>query len=465
MDSNNNSINKITFMNICSTILLQGITFFTAPVFTRILGAEQYGKYSVFSSWSVIFSCIMGFGVGSTLATGKYQFRELYYEFRSSILLLGTVLCMGISLLGVLFIKPLSILLGYSPWIIILLFASAFSHFIIGFAQGVYIYEKEAGKNFILSIMLSICSVVLSIVLILKFPDNHKFMGRVFGSLVSYIVAAGIVWCTIYLKKPIGIKKEYCQFALIVGLPTVFHTLAHNILTQSDRVMMWYMGISDTEIGIYSIYYTFSGVMSTILHALNTSWCPFYYDDVDTKNWKVLNKKCKHYIELFTIITFGFLLLSREVGYILAGKEFWSGIDSIPIIVLSVYFTFMYQFPVNFEFFHKKTKIIAIGTLGAAMVNIFLNWAMIPQWGMYGAAIATALSYGVLFIFHYQIAAHMKEQAYHLKLTIFIPGVIVIGIGMALFYILANKWYIRWLLGALLGSYELWKIIKRKTIF
>ena len=46
------NINKITIMNICSTILLQGIAFFSAPIFTRLLGAEQYGYYSIFSSWS-----------------------------------------------------------------------------------------------------------------------------------------------------------------------------------------------------------------------------------------------------------------------------------------------------------------------------------------------------------------------------------------------------------------------------
>ena len=37
--------------------------------------------------------------------------------------------------------------------------------------------------------------------------------------------------------------------------------------------------------------------------------------------------------------------------------------------------------------------------------------------------------------------------------------------GAVLFYVLENQWYIRWPLGALLGAFELYRIIKRKSVF
>ena len=149
----------------------------------------------------------------------------------------------------------------------------------------------------------------------------------------------------------------------------------------------------------------------------------------------------------------------------LGGSEYWSGISVIPILVLGVYFTFMYQFPVNFEFFHKKTQIIAMGTLLAAVVNIILNTVFIPIWGMYGAAVATAISYGILFILHFFIVTHMKECSYHLKVVKFIPGLLSVLVGILLFYILCDYWYFRWGIGLLLGCYELWRILKRKRVF
>ena len=148
----------------------------------------------------------------------------------------------------------------------------------------------------------------------------------------------------------------------------------------------------------------------------------------------------------------------------MADQSYWSGINIIPILVFAVYFTFMYQFPVNFEFFHKKTNIVAIGTVSAAILNIILNSIMIPSWGMYGAAIATSVSYGGLFIMHYVIVTHLKKYSYHLNVKIFLPSLIIVCFFAVIFYCLKNHWYIRWGGGIALGIFEIYRIYKRKTI-
>lgn len=459
------SANKIVTLNILSTILLQGIAFFTVPIFTRMLGADQYGAYSVFISWVGILTSLMGLGVPSTLATGRYEFKDSYYEFRSSILLFSTLISLIILTVGSIFIHPISKWLGYSELLVILVYLASFSNCIIGFIQNACTYEKRADINLVISIFLSLSSPGLSIYLIHCFKDSEKFMGRVYGTVIPYGIVAIVLWIIFFSKKPTGLHLSYCRFGLTVGLPVIFHSLAQNILSQSDRVMMQRMGIERSEIGIYSLFYTLSSVLSIVLNALNTSWCPFYYDDLDTGSDDRLKRKCKNYVELFTILTCGFLMLSREVSYILADDSYRTGIDIIPMIAISVYFTFMYQFPVNFEFFHKKTNVIALGTIGAAMVNFLLNYIMIPLWGMYGAALATALAYGALFLLHYWIVTHKLPVKFHLNAITFLPGLITVSIGIVIFYMLAEAWYIRWGVGVLLGVYELIKIFERKTIF
>lgn len=459
------SVNKTTVLNICSTVLLQGISLFTIPVFTKILGADQYGAYSVFNSWVSILTCVMGAGVGSSLGTGWYEFKDKYYSFRSSILLLGTVISAIIMVMIGIFIKPLSVYFGYSYGLIFILLISALGHFVVSFVQGACIYEKKAELNFAVSTILSLSTVALSLILIPRFDAESRFLGRVYGTAIPYTIAAMIMWVLIFIKKPSGLHKNYCRYGLRIGVPIIFHMLSQNILSQSDRVMMQKFNISNSEIGIYSLFYTLVAVTSTILSALNNSWCPFYYDDLDSKDWKKLKHKCRNFIELFTVLIVGFLLLSREVSYLLADSEYWEGINVIPILAVSVFFTFMYQFPVNFEFFYRKTQIIAIGTVGAAIINIILNAIMIPGWGMYGAAMATMLSYGILFIAHYIIVTHMKEEKYHLKAVEFMPAIVIICITTVLFYWLKEYWLLRWLLGIAIGIYELRKMIKRKTVF
>lgn len=454
--------NQTILLNIFSTAILQGITFLTMPIFTRLLGTSQYGIFSLFNSWVAILICVMGFNIYSSIGPGFFEFKNKYLEFRNSNLICTTLISIIQVVLIIIFSKKISDLISLNQVLVILIGITAFGHYLILFCQCSFIYEKKPLNNFIISVVCSILSVAISLALIFLVDYEQRYLARVLGISISYSIIALFVCVYLFKEKPIGIRKKYCEFGMKVGIPIIFHSLSLNILNQSDRVMLQMYGRDASYIGIYSLFYTFCSALSIILSALNNSWCPFYYDDVNEKKWKILNKKTKNYIELFTALGIGFLLLSREVSYLMADKSFWNGINTIPILVITVYFTFMYQFPVNYEFFHKKTNIIAIGTVMAGIFNIVLNSIMIPRWGMYGAAIATALSYCALFLVHYFI---VKRMNYHLKITVFLPGLVAMLIGCGMFYILSPWWYIRWALGIMLGIYELYKIYKRKSIF
>ncbi len=456
------SSNQTILLNIFSTAILQGITFLTMPIFTRLLGTSQYGIFSLFNSWVAILICVIGFNIYSSIGPGLFEFKDKYLEFRNSNLICTTIIGIIQVVLIIIFSKVLSNLISLNQLLVILIGITAFGHYLILFCQCAFIYEKKPFNNFIVSIVCSILSVIISLILIFMVDYEQRYLARTLGIAFSYMIIAIFAWIYLFKERPVGLRKRYCEFGMKVGMPIIFHSLSLNILNQSDRVMMQMFGEDTSYIGIYSLFYTFCSALSIILSALNNSWCPFYYDDVSAKKWETLNIKSKNYIELFTILGLGFLLLSREVSYIMADSSYWSGINIIPILVITVYFTFMYQFPVNYEFFYKKTNIIAIGTAGAGVLNIILNAIMIPRWGMYGAAIATALSYGILFLVHYFI---VKNMNYHLNIKIFLPGLVAILIGSVMFYILSPWWYIRWFLGIMLGIYELYKIYKRKSIF
>ena len=46
----------------------------------------------------------------------------------------------------------------------------------------------------------------------------------------------------------------------------------------------------------------------------------------------------------------------------------------------------------------KKTKMVMTSTVVGSIVNIILNYLLIPLTGIYGAAIATAISYVVIYL-------------------------------------------------------------------
>ena len=461
----NESINKTTAYNIISSFLVQGITFLTIPVFTRILGTEQYGIYAVISSWVIMFSGVLDLGVGATTGIGRYHFPNEYCQYRTNVLKL--ILLLGISVASILFLisRLLTFVFDFSPTIMILILVMSLGRSLVVFMQLCLIYEKRPKENLILSLAVAVASTGLALLGVFLSKTEDRYIWKIGGETIGYLLAALVVVSIILVKHNAKLDKKYVKFAISIGFPFVFHEIARNVLNQSDRVMLRILGRTDAEIGIYSLYFSLAAILNVVLLALNSSWCPFFYDDLSEKRKNELLNKTKNYMELFSILTIGFLLVAREVRYVMADNRFSSGSELIPVFVVAIHFTFVYMFYVNMASFYKKTKAIAIGTMMAAIVNIILNYFLIPPYGIYGAAIATSISYGTLALFHYLNARFVLRIEMYFKLSMFIPGFLFLGAGVSMFFLLADYPVVRWILSGLLGVFELIRCIKRKTIF
>ena len=433
------SVNKQVFFNILASAIISGIGFLTTPIFTRVLGTVQYGKYGVFYSWVTIVTCLMGLQTQTCISTGYYDFKDDYYRFRSGILVIGSILS-GI-LIAILMIlsAPLSEWLGYSFMTFVMLLLSAFFHYIIDFARLSFIYEKKASLNFIISTSLAIITVALSLILLKAFKEDDLYLSRVYGVTIPYCVIGLTIFFIIYFKLPSVPKKEYWKYSLLIGTPMVFHALSGKVLGQADLIMLEKMGSYSESVGLYSFYHTYTSILTVILTALNTSWLPFFFDDLNLKQMDSLKRKTKNYLELFTLICAVYILLSREVSYIFADSSYSYGMDLIPVFVLAIYFTFIYQFSVNYEIFRKKTSIIAIGTFVAAVINVILNALLIPTFEMFGAAIATTLSFMGLFMSHYFIAKKLQDGESYVSIIDFSKWFVLIILVSTLFYLLKDE--------------------------
>ena len=458
--------NSQTFFNFLSTVISSGVAFLTMPIFTRLLGAEQYGLYAIYHAWLTILICFMGLSVNSGLGTGYYKFKERYLDFRSSTQLEGTFfgLLMIIILLACYpIIQPV---FGYSWFLFIILLLHTFATFITNFSGSAWVFEKHAAKNMVVAIVLLTSTSLLSIVLLLKWNfETPLFYARALGAALPHILLAIIVWILLFHEHPGKINKEYWRYSFFFGIPMVFHLLSHQVLGQSDRLMMQWMHVDGSQIGIYSFFYTFVAILTTILNALNTSWCPFLYDDLSKKEYQKINKRIVHYVQIFTIMCVGFLLVSREVMKFFANSEYWSGAPLVPILVTSVYCTFFYQFGVNYEFFNSKPRYVAIGTIIAAACNIVLNYIMIPVWGMYGAAFATLCSYLILALIHTLVVKTWRLTRYPLTYKPVLIGLVLVVLGCFAYEFMEEMVLIRWIMAVIIGLFLIWSIYKRKTIF
>lgn len=463
------SMNKITLYNILSTVVLQGISLFTSPLFSRLLGPTNYGIVSIYNTWVSLISITFGLQTQSTIAIARSEFsKDEQEKYQSSILSLSILSYFIFSVLVIILIVPLSSIMQVEQAMIVLMLLHGFGQFCINFANLKFTYEFKANLNFYMSLIVSISSIVLSLILISMLSEDSNYWGRILGNCFVYFSFGLIIACCIQSKGKMFYSHVYWSFCLPLAIPIIFHNLSGLILNQSDRVMLQQLG-SLSNVGIYSLAYSFGSVISTIWNALNNSWVPFYYEFTNKKKKNDITAHTKNYCEVFTVICIGFMLLTPEVYKIFASKEYWNGVRLIPIFVVGFYFIFLYSFPVNYEFYCKKTKVIAIGTTFSAVLNIILNFVLIQKDGIYGAAFATLISYALQYFFHL-ISVRVIEKKQSVKYpygknAFLIPTLIVCICSIVCYSIDGTFIYARWIIGGVLGCVELYRLLKRKAVF
>lgn len=459
------NVNIVAFFNILGPIILNGINFFTIPIFTRILGTDNYGLYTIYSTWVSTFTILISLQVMGTVGVANVRMPEKEIKsYYSSILTLVWISFAFWLILALIGMPVFSELLGISSEMVILMLFHSLGMAFINFATMRYTYEKKSHFTFSISVMVAVVGAILSIILIKSNFGEILYYGRAYGAATPYIVM-GVVLALVYMKQgKVLYAKQYWKFCLPICLPVVFHALSQIILAQADKVMLQNM-MDDSTVGIYSFTYTFAHVMNIIYNAFNNTWVPFYYDDVKENKIESIHRRSKNYIIVFTALSMGFMLLAPDVIKLFAGKDFWSGISLVPIFVVANYMMFLYSFPVNYEFYHKKTIHIAIGTGGAAIINCILNYLLIPVMGMAGAAYATLIAYVLLWIFHHMISKYVIKENYHYRIKQFLPGLIVVVLTAILVMFIESNVLIRWTLAIIVGVVLLRHFVKTKAIF
>ena len=460
------SQNKVAFFNFLSVVLLRGISIFTAPVFSRLLGTEGYGVVSIYTIWVSAAAIVFTMQVQGTLPTAKVEFPENRQNaYHSSILFLAFLVFAGFSVLIMLFLEPISRILGLPRLLVPLILLQAFCNFCVQFLNQKFVYEYRADLNCLTSVSVAVLTLLFSILFIQLMPEGKGYYGRIFGMVLTYLLIGTIAFFYILKKGKTFYHGEFWKFCIPLAVPFVFYNLSDLILGQSDRVMLQRM-LGESPVGTYSLALNFGNIMFTIFGALNTSWCPFFFDDMKFHRKENACRQAGNFLELYTVLSMGFLLLHQEVYHIFAGKDFWSGTVCIPVFVAGYYFNFLCTFPINFEYYHKKTRAVAAVTIFASLLNIGLNYVLILKMGILGAAAATTISHGVQFALHYIYGRLVLGKSdYPFGEKSWILWTLGFFAVMGFVYLAADLPVLRWLLGAGLGLWELTRIKKRKTIF
>lgn len=397
------------------------------PVYTRVLSPEEYGIVSLVVVVSSIANIVAGMGMGSALFWAYYKASE---EEKASVIgttfWLSNVFALITALLLALTSPNISyLIIGDTTLATIIRIVSLVVAFqaSLSFPLAFLRIHKHPLKYVSITLLKSFIAVlaIIFLVVYMKMGVLGVFVGHVVGAVVGLIVSY------LYVRDRIkfSFDKAWAKQILAFGIPMMPSGLAMWILNSSDRYFLNYLD-GPAAVGIYAVGYKVGMIIALAVSAFQIAFGPLVFSAYEEKEdpRRFYIHIVKYMFLILVTLAFGVALFGKEAVKYVVGPQFQDAYIVIPFIAYSYLGLALYNlFSIGVSL-KRKTYLstVAVGLTGA--INFALNYLLIGEFSMVGAAIATLLSFFILALFElyfsqrqYPIAFQYKEMGWSLVVS------------------------------------------------
>ena len=419
---------------ICS-VLQKGMSYVTTSIFARLLSKEQFGQAMVYSSWMGIFSIILTLNI----AYGSFSKAMIKYEEdRDGYMSAGEGICLVLSGLFFLIYLPFqnywNTLFRLPTYIIVLMVLEIIGSTGILLWSGKKRFEYKYIGVVIVTLAISIITPLVQLVLILNFEERGyaKIAG---GAIVNFVIGFAFVLYNMIRGKKV-FYKEYWTYALKFNIPLLAYYLSQVVFNQSDRIMIEHM-LGEDKAADYGVAYSLATVLTFVLNAINNSYVPWFYGKLKSGHEEENRRISQGIAILMAVLLSGIIWFTPEIITLWVGSKYKESFYAVPPVAASILLLLYAQFFINVEFYYEEKKSLVYASLGAAIVNLVLNWYFIPRFGFVAAAYTTLISYILFALCNYFSMRKilkkrkLKDNAYNYKnlLLLFLVFGIVAIVG------------------------------------
>lgn len=421
-----------------------GLSSLSTIIFTRLLSSSDIGKYSVYYTWYSLFCTVitlnLAYGIYETILIEKEDDKD---NLTSSLVFLTTIFCLCGLLIFFLFNHQITTITSLEDIYLYIMIIDIFSTLMCTFFETSKRFDYNYKVCVSFTICLAILRLVFSVVLVVLFPQNG-LLARVIGMALPYFVAALILFVYFLKKGPLFCKVNYWKEAVKFNILLVPHYLSSTLLISSDRIMISRI-ISDSKAGIYSTCYSCAGLLGIFVGAVNAVFTPYTYRALKENRYDDLRNNTNTIATLTMIFAILLILFAPELITIFAPIEYREGINMMPILIAGSYMTFIYFLFSNIEFYYKKSVYVTIATIMGAIINLILNYYLLPICGYQIAAFTTLIGYICMALFHY--IAYKKTIGFSLyDIKALLIKVVIIAFVSAIALLVYDYLFLRLLL-------------------
>lgn len=368
------------------------LTFFLVPLYTAILTTSEFGLFDIINTTVNLLVPILTLNI----AEAVLRFGIDEEDSRAQIFTIGLKLIltsMGFLICGVMinhFLGLSKMIDEYVVYFVLLYVVNSISTLLNNFARSI---DKVKCVS-IAGILGTVSIIGLNIwfLIFMKAGINGYFRANIIGGAVQ-IVYLFIATKSYKFWINCGVNKKIQHEMMEYSMPLIANTIGWWVNNVSDRyVVTWNCGISIN--GIYSVAYKIPSILQVFQSIFIQAWTLSAVKDFDAKDENHFFEKTYNLYNFLMIFICSVLIaLAQPLAMLLYSKDFYSAWEYVPFLLISVVFGAMSGYIGGIFSAVKNTKIYSQSTIIGACVNVLLNIILVNILGAMGAAIATAISY------------------------------------------------------------------------
>ncbi len=386
-----------------ASVAAAAIGFISIPIFTRLFSPRDYGIYSLVSVAIGVLAPLFYIWLSQSALRfyPEYNRDEKLGVFYSTIyhyMPHFIALCFVVTLLLAAFAVPLG---GYR--LVVCLGIAVFALFtIFSVSLELMRVRQFAWQYSILTILLSAGRYLVGAGLVVWFGFGVE--GIFWGWLGTLVLLLPVELWMLRVHHHVRWKDHSSRLSrefFGYGFVLIFATGFSSVLTVADRYIVdLFKGAA--QVGLYSIVYNLmTNVTGVILSALILGSTPvimktYEYDGEDEVR-ALIKRLTRYFLIIILPCMTGLWVLRFRMMSVISGSKYMPATRAVLPLALAMVFVNITWLPTCAFMLKKKTRLMLYPVMSAALLNLALNFLLIPKYGFVGAAWATFVCYAVLF--------------------------------------------------------------------
>lgn len=384
------------------------ITFLLLPLYTYTLSTQDYGTADLVQTTVTLLVPIISLNIFEgvlrfAMDRNENKIDVLNVGFTLSVF--GSLVFLAIGIVGMLFgIKNIMFMMAI---VVVQSFQSLFSQ-----------YVKAIGKVSVFAVngvLLTLITVIFDVLFLVLFSFglNGYFWALILATICSnvYLMYRGEFVPDLSMKIDNELAKRMTKFSV----PLIPNSVAWWATSAISRYFILYF-VGAAANGIFAVANKIPALLSVVNSIFFQSWQISAIEEFDSDNKKEFYSNVfSMYSKMMLLGTSAVLLILKPLMMLIVSHAFYSAWKYIPFLLLSVVYSSFSSFLGQYYIAAKKTDGILTTTIYGTILNIILNFILIPKIQLFGAAVSAMVSYFVIWMMRARGVQKFVESDFDFK--------------------------------------------------